>query len=69
MIMQLLTTTEMDRLTNRREVLRRKLKKHFSLPVQERNYKSFEKIVDELEELRRRVCEIKKGGTMRGNDV
>jgi hypothetical protein len=69
MIMQLVLTTEMDRLNKRREVLRRKLQKHFSLPIQERNYGSFEKVVDELDDLRRKIREIREGEPLRGHDA
>ena len=51
---------EAERLTKRREQLRRRLQKHFSLPVVERDYSEFEKIVDELDDLRRRLSEIKQ---------
>jgi len=52
---------EVERLTRRREKLRRQLQRHFSMPVVERDYAEFEKIVDELDDLRRRLSEIKQG--------
>ena len=50
---------EVEKLTKRREFLRRRLQEHFSTPPVARNYTEFEKIVDELDELRRRLFEIK----------
>jgi hypothetical protein len=47
------------RLQNRRNVLRDKLKKHFSLAISERNYKEFEEIVDELDGLRMKIRSLK----------
>lgn len=55
MICQTKQKTELNKLVKRREELRDNLRDHFSLPVVQRNYKSFEKIVDELEELRKRI--------------
>jgi hypothetical protein len=59
MMIQLTQRMEMDKLSKRREVLRRKLKKHFLLPVQERNYNDFEEVVDELDSVRKKIHEIK----------
>jgi|GEM_PF-1258405 len=50
----------LKRLQNRRNVLREKLKKHFSLAVSQRDYKEFEKIVDELDELRIKIRSLKR---------
>jgi uncharacterized membrane protein YccC len=50
---------ETERLEKRREQLRRQLQRHFSLPAVERDYSEFEKVVDELDELRRRLFDIK----------
>jgi len=47
------------RLQNRRNVLRDKLKKHFSLAISERNYEEFEEIVDELDGLRMKIRSLK----------
>ncbi len=49
----------LKRLQGRRNVLREKLKKHFSSAVSERDYKEFEKIVDELDELRMKIRFLK----------
>jgi len=51
---------EAERLTRRREQLRRQLQRHFSLPVAERDYSEFEKVVDELDDLRKRLSELKQ---------
>jgi hypothetical protein len=50
---------EMERLMRRREQLRRRLQEHFSVPPVARDYEQFEKIVDELDELRERLFRIK----------
>jgi hypothetical protein len=49
----------LKRLQNRRNVLRDKLKKHFSLAISERNYEEFEEIVDELDGLRMKIRSLK----------
>ncbi len=61
MIMQAVLRMEAVKLSNRREALRRKLKKHFSSPIEMRNYGEFEKVVDELDALRRRLHVIRNG--------
>ena len=58
MISQAKLKTELNRLARRREALRDQLREHFSLPAVDRNYKAFELIVDELEELRKRIHTI-----------
>jgi hypothetical protein len=50
----------MRRLTQRREELRFKLKEHFCTPVTQRNYKEFEVVVDELDDLRRRIRALRE---------
>ena len=52
--------SELRRLVERREALRLKLKDHFCVPVSQRNYKEFELIVDELDELRRRIRDLRE---------
>ena len=47
------------KIIRRREELRYKLRDHFCLPVNQRNYKEFESVVDELEELRKKIQTIK----------
>ena len=64
--MQLIQLKEMDKLNKRREALRRKLKSHFTLPVHERNYPDFEKVVDELDAVRKKIHEIKHNEEQRG---
>jgi hypothetical protein len=59
MIMQMGQRFEMDRLSKRRELLRRKLKKHFSLPIQDRSYSDFEAVVDELDAVRKMIHQLK----------
>jgi hypothetical protein len=59
MIMQMNQKSELKKLTRRREELRHKLRDHFSLPISARNYKEFESVVDELDEVRRKVCLLK----------
>lgn len=51
---------EEQKLRRRRDELREKLKEHFSLPVVHRNYRSFELIVDELDELRQKLARLKQ---------
>jgi len=51
---------EAERLARRREQLRRRLQKHFTTPVVERDYSEFEKIVDELDDVRRRLSDMKR---------
>lgn len=50
---------ELRNLARRREELRNKLRDHFCLPISKRNYKEFESVVDELDELRRKMLMIK----------
>ena len=59
MITQTNQKTELRKLEKRREVLRHKLKSHFSLPVSQRNYREFESVVDELDEWRKKVYMLK----------
>lgn len=59
MVLMQIHKDELEQLTRRRELLRRRLQKHFSTPPVARDYAEFEKIVDELEELRQRLFEIK----------
>jgi hypothetical protein len=58
--MQTDKTKALKRLQDRRNVLRVKLKKHFSLPISERNYAEFEEIVDELDGLRMKIYSLKE---------
>ncbi|MDD5018803.1 MAG: hypothetical protein PHH75_01520 [Candidatus Omnitrophica bacterium] len=58
---------EVKRLLKRRETLRKKLKEHFSLSVQERNYDDFEKVVDELDELRKKLGLLRERGAYAEN--
>lgn len=46
-------------LVRRRQELRDKLKDHFCLPVSQRNYKDFERVVDELDDVRKKIQELK----------
>lgn len=46
-------------LVRRRQELRDKLKDHFGLPISQRNYKDFERVVDELDNVRRKIQELK----------
>lgn len=57
--MQIDKVVALKRLQNRRNVLRDKLKKHFSLAIPERDYKEFEEIVDELDGLRMKIRSLK----------
>jgi hypothetical protein len=57
--MQIDKVVALKRLQNRRNVLRDKLKKHFSLAISERDYKEFEEIVDELDGLRMKIRSLK----------
>ncbi len=59
MFMQAQMKMQERKLRKRRDELREKLKEHFSLPVVQRDYRSFELIVDELDELRRRLAFLK----------
>lgn len=59
MFMQAQMKMQEQKLRKRRDELREKLKEHFSLPVVRRDYRSFELIVDELDELRRRLAFLK----------
>lgn len=55
MIVQTDRRTEIKKLNERRRMLVCKLKTHFCLPIKERNYKNFENVVDELEDLRSKI--------------
>ena len=59
MITQTNQKSELKKLEKRREELRHKLKVHFCLPTSQRNYKEFESVVDELDELRKKVYMLK----------
>ena len=45
----------LKKLFKRREELRYKLKDHFCLPMGARNYKEFELVVTELDEIRKKI--------------
>jgi len=49
----------MKELVKRREELRHKLKDHFCLSVSERDYHNFEKVIDELDEIRSLISKLK----------
>jgi len=49
---------ERKALKAKRERLRRKLQRHFSIPVMERDYAEVERIVDQLDEVRQRLYEL-----------
>jgi hypothetical protein len=57
--MQIDKVEALKRLQNRRNVLRGKLKKHFSLAISDRDYTEFEEIVDELDGLRMKIRSLK----------
>ena len=57
--MQIDKVLALKRLQNRRNVLRGKLKKHFSLAISDRDYKEFEEVVDELDGLRMKIRSLK----------
>ncbi len=59
-MMSLEMDSEFLKLVKRRDSLRRKLQRHFSLPVQERDYDSLDRVVDELEKVRRRLSELRR---------
>lgn len=59
MIAQTDRDAALRKLVKKREELRYKLRDHFCLPVNQRNYKEFESVVDELEELRMKMRLIK----------
>ena len=48
-------TDLLKRLRSRREMLRGKLSRHFAAPPNERDYRKFERIVDELDRLNGRI--------------
>ena len=50
--------SRLRKLTKRRDELRLKLRDHFTLAINERNYKEFEMVVDELDEVRRKIQQI-----------
>jgi hypothetical protein len=60
MIVETDRNTALRKLARKREVLRYKLRDHFCLPVSQRNYKEFESVVDELDELRKKIRLIKE---------
>ncbi len=60
MIAQTDKDAALRKLLKKREELRYKLRDHFCLPVNQRNYKEFESVVDELDELRRNIRLIKE---------
>ena len=59
MIAQAGRDAALRKLIKKREELRYKLRDHFCLPVNQRNYKEFESVVDELDELRTKMRLIK----------
>ncbi len=59
MITQAEQRSELKVLAKRREELRLRLKDHFCLPVSQRNYKEFEMVVDELDEVREKMYILK----------
>ena len=60
MIVQTDKDAALRKLVRKREQLRYKLRDHFCLPVNQRNYKEFESVVDELDELRKKMRLIKE---------
>lgn len=64
MIMQTFAAVErsqgLKKLVRRREQLREKLKDHFCRPASQRNYEDFELVIDELDEVRRKIFELKR---------
>ncbi|OIO36640.1 MAG: hypothetical protein AUJ74_01555 [Candidatus Omnitrophica bacterium CG1_02_44_16] len=60
MIAQVDRDATLRKLIKKREELRYKLRDHFCLPVNQRNYKEFESVVDELDELRKKIHLIKE---------
>lgn len=60
MITQTDRDCELRKLVKRRQQLRFRLQDHFSLPVSERNYHEFESVVDELEDVRKKIGLIKR---------
>lgn len=50
---------EREKLLRRREGLCQKLKKHFSVPVSGRDYREFDVLTGELEEVRKRLEKLK----------
>ncbi|MBI5873331.1 MAG: hypothetical protein HZB36_04220 [Candidatus Omnitrophica bacterium] len=58
-MMQVVQDPELRKLVKRREQLRGKLKDHFSQPISQRNYKEFETVVDQLDEVRKKIHDIK----------
>ena len=50
---------ELKKLSKRRDQLRNKLRDHFCQPVNQRDYKEFEDVVDELDGVRKRIQEFK----------
>lgn len=59
MILQTERLPTMKKLVRRREELRYKLRDHFCLPVSQRNYKDFASVVDELDEVRKKIQKLK----------
>ena len=58
-MLQMNVESKIKRLIRRREQLRLKLKDHFSLPFSERNYQEFERVIDELDEVRSGITKLK----------
>lgn len=59
MITQTEKRNEIARLNKKRQLLVGKLRDHFCLKVDNRDYSEFEKVVDELEDLRSQIRELK----------
>lgn len=51
--------SERDKLLRRRSGICRKLKQHFSVPVSGRDYRAFDALTEELEEVRKRLEGLK----------
>jgi ABC-type phosphate transport system auxiliary subunit len=58
-MMQVAQDSELRKLVKRREQLRGKLKDHFSQPISQRNYMEFESVVDQLDDVRKKIHDIK----------
>jgi flagellar biosynthesis chaperone FliJ len=52
--------TELKKLSKKRDQLRDKLREHFSQPVSQRDYKAFEIVVDELDQVRKKIQGLKR---------
>jgi len=55
MVIQTNKKSQLRRLVKKREILRQELKQHFSQSAEGRNYRKFELVVDELDELRKKM--------------